>query len=327
MIRMYSNDIGWQKYLRTTYWQQKALPWLLHTRSQSRIITTLALALIALACWQTAKTFWQIALPAKAHISTSIPQSAAQVVAAKQQQPDYQALSNMDWFGLPPELQLAELEMQEVEQETTLNLTLNGTILGQWPRAVIKNNETGKTLVLEKGEEFINGITLQGIERRRVVLNNKGNLEQLSLPAAMGLKVEKTGGSEKPLIKPTGLKKAEGYTLLYERPVKKRLKVEISKQDVTNALANLGALANEGQFIPRVASGKTEGYKVLRIKNNSFLRQLGIKEGDVILKLDGIHVFEREKLFPLLMNMGQASSAELLIHRHGENVLLHISAS
>ena len=242
-------------------------------------------------------------------------------------------LANSAWFGTSQRLAAQSLEQKDVVIETTLNLTLKGTILGDSPHAIIQNNADNALYVRKQNREVLPGVTIEQVERRKVVLNNNGQLENLSLPGyefIAQLSGDDTpdetvtlSANSTPTLKPT-LQKEAPYQLLYERPIDQRQRVSIEKASVLSAVANLGKLSREARFIPRKAGATTEGFKIMNLQNDSLLRRLSLQEGDILLKLDDVLIRDRENLFPLLMNMGTAQNAELLLHRSGKNIALKI---
>ncbi len=64
--------------------------------------------------------------------------------------------------------------------ETTLPLTLTGTLLSGDPQAVLKNNDTGEQHIYRPGDSVLDGVILQDVQQTRVVLSNQGDLEVLT---------------------------------------------------------------------------------------------------------------------------------------------------
>jgi type II secretion system protein C len=294
------------KYILPVWYNQKV--W------QQKLITGFMLAVLFLIAGEVSSFIWNTVLPVQYNASTTIQQSTNQkhILSVKHPKNHVSMLSENTWFGISPDLAINSMDSESVANETALNLSLKGTIMGSKPQAFIVDNETGKTHLVKLNGTVIGGVTLSDINRRQVVITNNGKKETLSLPSAM------LGGVFKKKVQPT-------YTVLFDRKADKRQTVNIASADVAYALGNLGALATEAKFIPRVAGGTTEGYKIMKMKNNSFLRKLSLQERDILLKLDNVLISDKSKIFPMLMDLKTASKARLLIHRQGKNIALDIN--
>jgi type II secretion system protein C len=295
------------KYLLPVWYNQKV--W------QEKLILGSLLLVLFLTAGQLSALLWSFIFPPQyqstVHVASNTTQTHDVYESTLQKS---NTLGQNTWFGVSPELAVNQMEAETVAVETALNLSLKGTIMGSNPQAFIVDNETGKTHLVKLDEEVINGVTLASVDRRQVVLTNNGKRETLSLPSTM--------------LNGISHKKAEPeYTVLFEREAEKRQLVKISSADVEYALGNLGALSTEAKFIPRVAGGTVEGYKIMKMKNNSFLRKLSLKERDILLKLDDVLISDKAKLFPMLMDLKNASKARLLIHRGGENIALDVQVA
>lgn len=244
---------------------------------------------------------------------------------------DYQPLTGSTWFGSSLLLNAADLKNEIVEVETALNLSLKGTIMGANPRVIILNNQNNSTAVLREGEEVLKGVQVSQILRRKVVLNNQGKLETLSLPSINNLFDDY---QEEHIISVVGNHSASNkemavkdptYTPLAERAINKKQTLNVNRAEALSAVANLGALSKEARFIPYVKSGKLEAFRITNLANESFLRKLSLQEGDILIKLDDVPVHNREKLFPMIMNLSSAKSAQLVLERRGEIIQLNIN--
>ncbi len=292
------------KYILPVWYNNKSL--------QQKIITGLMLVLLVAIAYLSSVFIWRIVLPPEYKIHTTIVTTQQTTPLKVSTKNNANILAENTWFGISPDLAVNNMQAETIVIETALNLSLKGTIMGSKPRAFIVDNETGKTHLVKLNEEIIPNVKLSKIDRRQVVIINNGKTETLSLPnASLNGKIAQQ-------------KKQPTYTLLFKRKAEKRQKVKIPASDVSYALSNLGALANQAKLIPRVSGSTIEGYKIMRMKNNSFLRKLSLKEGDILLKLDNVLISDKAKMFPMLMSLKDAKKARLLIHRQGKNIALDI---
>lgn len=249
--------------------------------------------------------------------------------AAPHNQQNIHLLKEAPWFGTPPKAE--KDEDAETLKETKLKLALMGTIMVNTPRAVITNKNEKTTKVYAVGEEILPQVTLQQVNRREVVVLNKGKAEKLSLPGINMFLEEKP---EVVTLIPEMLKKnqskqkappkkAAKYTFLFDRPVRTSEDISVPKTLVSDALKNIGSLSSDIRFIRRVAGETMEGVKIAHLEKNSlFAKDLNLKEGDILIKLDGLHLSEEDQILPKIMSLATARRVEVLLHRNNQNRLM-----
>jgi hypothetical protein len=154
-------------------------------------------ALFGACCFQTA----QITNDVIAHSMHGAAMTPAAVTApAPEAAPDWQErqkILDRNLFGAKiagAQEPFAEVVSEDVEQ-TKLPLTLEATIAGsgRWARASIYDTQKRESQVLQPGDSIDGypGVTLDRVERRRILLLNKGRREELLLP-------EETGANARP---------------------------------------------------------------------------------------------------------------------------------
>jgi len=238
----------------------------------------------------------------------------------------YDVVEGATWFGSSTKMAVNELPVESVKAETSLNLTLKGTISGSSPYAIIVDNTTGESKLIQMGESVLKGVVLKDIQRRMVVLSNKGKLEKLSLPGNdLSQFVKSSSGTAQPVVKkvPTGPSTSTGVHVT-KRAVVKRQEVRVTKADIKEAFANLGRLATEARFLPRIEGEEIVGFRVTKLKHDSFLAKLTVQENDILVKVDDVPVSDRDRLFPMLMELKNADEAEIVLNRRGMQIGLLI---
>lgn len=243
---------------------------------------------------------------------------------------DYSALSESLWFGQSIKLQESQMAVKEVTVETTLNLALKGTIMGSFPRVIIRDNQKGTTQVLKVGDELMPGVTLAEVERRKAVLNNRGRMEALSLPGISLWEDDATSSEPKRISASKAMEKLsrqraaqENYVPLHDRPIDERVKVAVARSDVMTALSDLANITSQARFITRTKAGDVIGFRVLNIAHGSLIQKLSIQERDTLVKLDDIPVAEKSKLLPMLMGLATAKTASFVVERSGKIVQIN----
>jgi general secretion pathway protein C len=99
-------------------------------------------------------------------------------------------------------------------------------------------------------------------------------------------------------------------------------KFEIPKADLDFALGNLDKLQREARVVPNFQDGASNGFKVFSIRRNSVLRQMGVKNNDVLTGVNGFDLSNTEKALELYSKLQNESHFRLDILRNGEPMTL-----
>ncbi|MBI1363943.1 MAG: hypothetical protein GC134_08145 [Proteobacteria bacterium] len=279
----------------------------------------LSVALTLFMAKEAAAVFWQAALPPVAGVETTLitPQTRSPQadMAASTPLSRYEPLRTSLLFGRSSDLASDGLVTEAVQVQTTLNMTLTGTVVDAEPRAFVHDNTTNKTKVVRAGDTLIPAVKVEKIDRRRILITNQGRAEQLVMKTADITPHGKGGGLT-----------SSSAPLAYEQEAGKKLTITITRAEALTALGNPGELAGQAQFVKRVNDdGVHEGFTLMNILHNSFISRLGLQDGDVLLKLDGVPVVQREKILPMMFALQNAKGAELTLLRGGEVLALDVS--
>src|SRR5690606_3564713 len=92
---------------------------------------------------------------------------------------------------------------------------------------------------------------------------------------------------------------------------------EISREDVESQLSNLSALATQARVIPNFKDGKANGFKIFSIRPGSIYQKLGLKNGDVIRKINGYQMDSPEKALEIYAKLKESPRIEVELERRG----------
>ncbi len=97
---------------------------------------------------------------------------------------------------------------------------------------------------------------------------------------------------------------------------------EIDSSEIQLAMNNVDKLAREARIVPSFKDGNTVGFKVFRIKPNSFYKKLGLRNGDVINAINGFEINSTEKALQLYQMLRTEKNLNLEITRRGQPITL-----
>jgi general secretion pathway protein C len=211
----------------------------------------------------------------------------------------------------------------EVRKKSELDATLISTMEAadkKWSTALIA--VAGKGPAVYMIDELLLTATIRDIKRpdkancARIIVLNGGELEYISAcdekkrrgpkaSAAKSDRPKKKGGRHKYEVKDLG-----------------NGKFEIPQSDIDYALGNLDKLGREARVVPNFADGRPNGWKVFSIRRTSALRQMGIKNNDVLTAVNGHDLSNTEKALEIYAKLQTDKSFTLEILRNGEPMTL-----
>lgn len=191
--------------------------------------------------------------------------------------------------------------------ETRLRLKLWGTISGGGDavtRAIIEDEVTRKQDLFKVGDRVQEAV-IKLVLRDRVVVSYKGRDEVLMMETAKG-----AGRSTR-----SGSSGRNGRNL---PPASITKKVNLRRDTIDDAMMNISSLMKDVRIKPHFRNGQPEGMAISGIKSNSIFRKMGIRNGDVIMGVDGQKIESVDDAMSLYGNLKSASEVKIEIKRMGQ---------
>jgi general secretion pathway protein C len=234
------------------------------------------------------------------------------------------AILDRNLFGaqLAGEVQVtAPIDDQEELEETKLPLRLLGTAAATETtrsRAAIQDEKQRKHLVVGIGDELqgLNRVRVKDIQRTRVVLDNRGKLEELLLH------------EDGPRVAAAPPRKAARDARQARRaPQRDTLSDRLSELSGEDG-EGLSRILSSARIVPEYdpESGEMLGMKVDAIKANSLFQKVGLVNGDVITEVNGIVVDRLEATSAIFDELATADEINVAATRGNEAVFLSASA-
>jgi general secretion pathway protein C len=213
----------------------------------------------------------------------------------------------------------APVPEDEELDETELPLKLWGTIASDDAALAWASIEelSSRTISAFSVGDQIQRATVVGIERRRVVLLENGNRRALSLdddaqsPSGRAPKAaSSTARSRERPSRRTTSTTAKKSMREQARRLSENLTTgrELGANDNMN---NPAALYSQARILPKVnSSGRVEGLEISAIQPGSIFEQVGIQDGEVITRIDGVPISDIGKsaqIMSALTDQGEVS--------------------
>ncbi len=204
-------------------------------------------------------------------------------------------------FNSRPKVMINE---QPSTVETDLKVKLIGTVVGGtgFSYAIVED-QTNKEQTLYRLNDIIAGdAQIVKISRNELVLLRNGKKEILHLY------MEELQDSEK-----TRSEKLKVQTSLDNRYI-------LDKREVAAAMENIPRLLTQARIIPNFTGSQAEGFKVINIAQNSFYEKIGLKNGDVLHKINGIDINEPENFLKVFQQLKDENNITLDLIRGGSKM-------
>lgn len=132
-----------------------------------------------------------------------------------------------------------------------------------------------------------NNVTLERVERCRVVLENQNRREELRLEGAAGCSDNGAFTAARRSHAPATAR-GRGVRSPVQRLAENRFAVP--RAAVENAAQNPAALYSQARILPRYEEGRMVGVQLNAIRPGSLFAQVGIQDGDTVTQVNGLTV-------------------------------------
>ena len=270
----------------------------------SHIRTIAALTLTAAVC---AVASTQLIRPAKSlpHLSPSaftLPPPSAETPESAQRY--FDTIHDRDLFAVGP-----ALIMEGDPKNDIPGITLQGTVVttpAQLSAAFVRSQDEPRPRLYTVGDQLL-GSEIVSIDDRRVTLRDANGEEHWLSIADAGVERERT-----PQTSSTGIRaKEDGH-------------IEVAASLIDDTLADLGALTRQARALVHVdGQGNPTGYRLSAIRRGGLLDKLGVRNGDIIQKVNDRPLTSVADATAALQALRDASSLDLTVQRRGEMTELH----
>lgn len=196
-------------------------------------------------------------------------------------------------------------------------LRLWGTAVGDVDQAfaIIEDLGTKSQGLYHKGDMVLPGVTLMEVHWDRVMISRHGRRETLALPM----------NPPSPTSSPTATITAEP-TISEEREGVRQVTSDsflIDRQEVDRAMNNLNELFTQARAVPYSSpDGEAQGFRLFAIKPQSLIDRIGLKNGDIVQRVNGVEIADPSTAFGLLQELQGQSQVRVDVMRNHQPVTL-----
>ena len=232
--------------------------------------------------------------------TTQIKQPSRQHYAVIEQRNLFKTALNEETTSTASEPETPSVETLE---KTSLDLTLLGTIIlePQGAFAIIEEGRKKEQKRYQKGD-MVQDAQIKAVLREKVILHYKGRDEVLLMGAAKGSELSPS---------PTFLPPSQAMA---EEPGEK---TSLSRSLVDEALGNINKLMGDVRVRPHFSRGKPDGLLLYGIKKDSLFQTMGLKNGDIIMGVDGREIESVDDALTFYEQLKDSSDVNVQIKRRG----------
>ena len=221
---------------------------------------------------------------------------------------EYKAIEERNLFrlaGKQEETGPAKVDIAAL-QETRLQLKLWGTVTGngQNAYAVIEDIKQRVQQLYHVEDAILNAIVKE-IHREKVILEVDGAFEVLQMEEIRGV----AGRSNVARLKRD--KKPEGSKTLGSKSI------SLKRERIDEAVNDLGNLMKQVRIRPHYKDGQSDGLTLSGIRSNSIFSEMGFRNGDVIVGVDGKNIESVDDALSLYENLQSAENVQVQLRRRG----------
>jgi len=206
--------------------------------------------------------------------------------------------------------------------ESSLPLTLFGTVVnerGGRSFAIISQSGSKDQEIYFTGDVVREGVTLATVQRNRVVLLREGREEVL----------EKTSEAAAPAPRRRPARRAVGSRVNVNKN-QKDIRIRkvgdnnyvMDRREVEGVLEDFNKLLTQIRIVPHFKDGKPNGFKVFNIRPNSLFMKLGMVNGDIIKRVNGLDITGPEQALQMYQQLKQESRITIDLERFSKNITL-----
>lgn len=176
----------------------------------------------------------------------------------------------------------------------------------------IVEDKKAKEQKLVRIGEALDGAEVVEVGWRKIVLRRGPKEEILIVPPDLGI--------SKTAKKSSRTKRSGSSTSANESKVRKLGddRFMIGRDEVNHQLENLSTLFTQMRAVPSMKDGQTQGFRVFAIRRGSLFQQLGLRNNDVVQRINGLELTDPTRAMGLFEELKGETRLSVDVLRGGE---------
>jgi len=196
------------------------------------------------------------------------------------------------------------------------NLKLLGTATGTRDQAfaIFEDQTSHMQYLYREGETITPGVQLIQVGWDRVTIDREGQRETLVLPREVAAPVPQS-----PVTPVSASSSDEKDGIRQVAPDSFR----IDRREIEHAMSHLSDLFTQVRAVPYAPqNGVTQGFRLFAIKPDSLIERIGLKNGDIVQRVNGVEITDPSTAFTLLQDMQGRSQIRVDVLRNRQPTTL-----
>ncbi len=196
------------------------------------------------------------------------------------------------------------------------NLKLLGTATGTRDQAfaIFEDQTSHLQYLYREGETITPGVQLIQVGWDRVTIDREGQRETLVLPREPLAPVPQS-----PVTSVSASSSEEKDGVRQVAPDS----FHIDRREVEHAVSHLSDLFTQVRAVPYAPqNGVTQGFRLFAIKPDSLIERIGLKNGDIVQRVNGVEITDPSTAFTLLQDMQGRSQIRVDVLRNHQPTTL-----
>ena len=191
-------------------------------------------------------------------------------------------------------------------QVSPLTIKLLGTIVaGEHSSAIVRLKVGSKQQTFSLHDIVQAGVRLEQVELDAIVVQRNGKSERILMQKSAAL--HGNGITRAPAPKPPHYQPRQ----------------TIHRSYLNRNIRNFPKLLSQARVVPHFNQGKPDGFVINNIVPNSLYQHIGLRNGDIILKVNGQAITSAQQGMQMYQTLQNASSIDLELRRNGATLPIH----
>jgi general secretion pathway protein C len=206
-----------------------------------------------------------------------------------------------------PTVVSSKTDLSSEPVRTSMRAKLLGTMRAgapEWSLASVLDTGAQRSMTVMVGDRLLTSQVLDILRDRVIVLNN-GRREYVSADSGDGApglatttKVTEPGWG-------AGIKALDANNY------------DVPRSEVDRAINNLNDIAMQARLVPAFKDGASEGFKLFSIRPDSLYSKIGIQNGDVVTRINGLDMNDPAKALEVYTKLKDAPRIDVDVDRNG----------
>lgn len=200
---------------------------------------------------------------------------------------------------------------------TPLAITLIGTAVVEGGRSfALIENRSELRLVREQDEVDV-GAVLVAVLPDRIKVERGGTIQEFLLhppeDASAPARSARTRAIARPAPSPPPDTSSDTIRMVGDNSWL------IDKGEIEQASSNMNQLMTQIRVVPNFTDGQPDGFKVFAIRPGSLFAKIGLQNGDVVKRINGLDIQGPEEAFEAYQRLKDETNIQIDLSRRGEN--------